>query len=105
MKSTPDGKLPRVESVLRLLPCAESFSKVLGDMRLLYMSVFLLFTGLDDRDELLQFPKSFIMQPGECLSRLHKIQLLDTRKVLPDDERYDKQLEVAVFGHAASNRH
>ena len=76
--------------MLRLLPCAESFSKVLGDMRLLYTSVLLLFTGLDDRDELLQFPSSFIMQPRVCLIRLHKIQLLDTRKVLPDDERQDK---------------
>ncbi len=91
--------------MLRLLPCAKSFSDVLGDMGVLYTSVLLLFTGLDDRDEVLQFPSSFIMQPREHLLRLHMIQLLDTHKALPDDERQDKRLEVAVFGHAASPRH
>ena len=40
--------------MLRLVPCCRSFSVILGDRGALYASALLLFTGLEEREELLQ---------------------------------------------------
>ena len=52
-----------LERLLLLLPCAKSFSDPLGDTDNLYASAFLLPTGLDERDELLQVSGSLSTQP------------------------------------------
>ena len=53
-----------LERLLLLLPCAKSFSDTLGDTGNLYASAFLLPTGLEDRDELLQIKGSLSTQPS-----------------------------------------